>query len=574
MSGRRLTERRLGLLLAAPAILAMLLVTAWPILDALWLSLFRDDLRFPAERAFVGFANYASVLTSEVWWGALANTLLITAGSVLIELPLGFALALLMHHTLVGRAAVRTAVLVPYAIITVVAALAWRFAFDPVTGFVDAIPGLGGPWLTERASAFAVIIAAEVWKTTPFVALLLLAGLTLIPPDLARAARVDGATAWQRWRYITLPLMRPAILVALLFRTLDAFRVFDTVFVLTRGGQETEVVSLVAWQVLVGRLNLGLGAAVAVLIFLITAGLAGLWLLAFRGVLPARRGGPGGRRERRRDSVRGAAVLAPRRPRRDGLCPAAGRLAPVALTQARRRPGRRTLHPPPAEPRALSGRVPGPAVSAGPAELRGRRAHRHPDRGDHCDPGRLCHRAAALPGAPAAARGRARGGHVPAHRHRGSAVRPVAPVRALRYLAGLVIPYVTLTLPLAIWTIAAFFRELPWELEQAARVDGATRLQAFRYAILPLAAPGVFAAAILVFIFAWNDFLFAACLTSTTASRTVPAAIAFFTGSSRFAQPTGTIAAAAVLVTIPVVLLILSFQRRIIAGLTGGAVKG
>lgn len=136
------------------------------------------------------------------------------------------------------------------------------------------------------------------------------------------------------------------------------------------------------------------------------------------------------------------------------------------------------------------------------------------------------------------------------------------------------IPYVTLTLPLAIWTIAAFFRELPWELEQAARVDGATRLQAFRYAILPLAAPGVFAAAILVFIFAWNDFLFAACLTSTTASRTVPAAIAFFTGSSRFAQPTGTIAAAAVLVTIPVVLLILSFQRRIIAGLTGGAVKG
>ncbi len=140
--------------------------------------------------------------------------------------------------------------------------------------------------------------------------------------------------------------------------------------------------------------------------------------------------------------------------------------------------------------------------------------------------------------------------------------------------AGLVIPYMTLTLPLAIWTIAAFFRELPWELERAARVDGATRLGAFRHAILPLAAPGVFASAILVFVFAWNDFLFAASLTSTSAARTVPVAIAFFTGSSRFEQPTGSIAAASVVVTIPVVLLILLFQRRIVAGLTGGAVKG
>lgn len=139
---------------------------------------------------------------------------------------------------------------------------------------------------------------------------------------------------------------------------------------------------------------------------------------------------------------------------------------------------------------------------------------------------------------------------------------------------GLIIPYITLTLPLAIWTISAFFRELPWELEQAARVDGATRLGAFRHVILPLVAPGVFASAILVFIFAWNDFLFAAALTSTTSSRTVPAAIAFFTGASRFEQPTGSIAAASVIVTIPVVVLILLFQRRIVAGLTAGAVKG
>jgi multiple sugar transport system permease protein len=139
---------------------------------------------------------------------------------------------------------------------------------------------------------------------------------------------------------------------------------------------------------------------------------------------------------------------------------------------------------------------------------------------------------------------------------------------------GLVIPYMTFTLPLAIWTLSAFFREIPWELEQAAQVDGATPFQAFRRVIVPLAAPGVFTAAILVFFFAWNDFLFAISLTSTDSSRTVPAALAFFSGNSQFEQPTGSIAAAAVIVTIPIVILVLIFQRRIVAGLTAGAVKG
>lgn len=139
---------------------------------------------------------------------------------------------------------------------------------------------------------------------------------------------------------------------------------------------------------------------------------------------------------------------------------------------------------------------------------------------------------------------------------------------------GLILPYLTLTLPLAIWTLAAFFREIPWDLEKAARVDGATPFQAFRRVIVPLTAPGIFTAAILVFIFAWNDFLFAISLTSTNDARTVPAAVAFFTGSSRFQQPTGSIAAASVVVTIPMIILVLLFQRRIVAGLTAGAVKG
>jgi multiple sugar transport system permease protein len=184
----------------------MLAVTAVPILYAFWLSLFRYDLRFPAERRFVGLSNYASILGSEVWWQALGNTLVITLASVVVELVLGFALALVMHRATIGRRTVRAAVLVPYAMVTVVAALAWRFAFDPATGFVNALLGLERVWLTERASAFFVIILAEIWKTTPFMALLLLAGLTLVPQELLNAARMDGAGPAQRLFRVTLPL--------------------------------------------------------------------------------------------------------------------------------------------------------------------------------------------------------------------------------------------------------------------------------------------------------------------------------------------------------------------------------
>jgi multiple sugar transport system permease protein len=272
------TEERLGWLLCAPAALAMLLVTAYPIGYALWLSLFRYDLRFPDQREFVGLANYASVLTSEVWWESLANTLIITIGSVSIELVLGMLLALVMHRVLFLRRTVRASVLVPYAIITVVAALAWKFAFDPVTGFINPWLGLERAWLTERWSAFLVIILTEVWKTTPFMALLLLAGLTLVPQDLLDAARVDGMNAVQRFFRVTLPLMRSTVLVALLFRTLDAFRIFDTVFVQTRGAQGTETVSIVGYHALVTRLNLGLGSAVSVLIFLCVIAIAALFV--------------------------------------------------------------------------------------------------------------------------------------------------------------------------------------------------------------------------------------------------------------------------------------------------------
>jgi multiple sugar transport system permease protein len=288
----RRAERRLAWWLCAPALAAMLLVSAYPVLYAVWLSLLRYDLRFPDERAFVGLGNYLNVLTSPVWWQSLVNTLIITAGSVAAELVLGFALALLMHRVVFGRRTVRTAILVPYGIITVVAALAWRFAFDPTTGFVNALLGLDRAWLAERPSAFFVIIFTEIWKTTPFMALLLLAGLAQVPQDLLAAARLDGAGALQRFFQITLPLMKPAILVALLFRTLDAFRIFDTVFVQTRGAQDTATVSMVGYETLLVRLNLGLGSAVSVLIFLCVLVIAAAYIKGFGASL----GRPGGER--------------------------------------------------------------------------------------------------------------------------------------------------------------------------------------------------------------------------------------------------------------------------------------
>jgi multiple sugar transport system permease protein len=269
-SSRTRSERKLAWMLCAPAVLAMLLVTAYPIAYAVVLSLQDVDLRFPDEGGFAGLSNYSSVLSSSLWWTDIFNTVFIMVISVAIELVLGMAIALVMHRTIFGRGVVRTSVLIPYGIITVVAAFAWQFAFSPETGFVNNLPLISDEmdWFGGRFSSFAVIILAEVWKTTPFMALLLLAGLVTIDDQLYEAARVDGATAWQRFTRITLPLMKPAILVALLFRTLDAFRVFDTIFVMTRGALDTESVSILGYNQLISRLNLGLGSAVSVLIFL------------------------------------------------------------------------------------------------------------------------------------------------------------------------------------------------------------------------------------------------------------------------------------------------------------------
>ena len=288
LSERARDERKLGWMLCAPAVIAMLLVTAYPILYAFVLSLQHVDLRFPDEGGFVGLANYKDVLTSSLWWQDVFNTVFVTVISVTIEFALGMGIALLMHRALFGRGTIRTAVLIPYGIVTVVAAFSWQFAFQPDTGFVNQLPFIADDksWFGDRFSAFAVIIMAEIWKTTPFIALLLLAGLTTIDEGMYEAARVDGANARQRFFRITLPLMKPAILVALLFRTLDAFRVFDSIFIMTRGSVDTESVSILGYNQLISRLNLGLGSAVSVLIFLSVLIIAFLFVKGFGTAVP------------------------------------------------------------------------------------------------------------------------------------------------------------------------------------------------------------------------------------------------------------------------------------------------
>jgi multiple sugar transport system permease protein len=287
-SDRTKAERKLAFMLCAPAVVAMLLVTVYPIGYAIVLSLQKLDLRFPDESGFVGLHNYGAVLSSDVWWNGVLFTSLVTVVSVAIELVLGMALALVMHKAIFGRGLVRTAVLIPYGIVTVVAAFAWFFAFDPASGFVDHLPWVPDDkaWFGDKWSAFSVIVLTEVWKTTPFMALLLLAGLATIDEGLYEAARVDGATAVQRFFRITLPLLKPALLVALLFRTLDAFRVFDSIFVMTRGSQNTESVSILGYQQLISRLNLGLGSAVSVLIFLMVLLIAFVFVRIFGTAVP------------------------------------------------------------------------------------------------------------------------------------------------------------------------------------------------------------------------------------------------------------------------------------------------
>lgn len=284
-------ERKLGFRLSAPAFFVMILVTAYPLGYALVLSLYRYRLTDPNGREFIGLQNYVTVLTDPVWWGAVSTTAIITVVSVVIELVLGFGFAWVMYRILRGRSIIRTAILVPYGIVTVVSAFVWRYAFQLDSGFVNQWFGLEEfNWFGGRWSSLFVITLSEIWKTTPFISLLLLAGLVQVPEELQEAAKVDGATSWQRLWKVVLPNMKAAIMVAVLFRTLDAWRIFDNPFVMTSGANDTETLSFLAYRQNVTLVNLGAGSAVSVLLFLTVVLIAFIFIKGFRTDLSQVRG--------------------------------------------------------------------------------------------------------------------------------------------------------------------------------------------------------------------------------------------------------------------------------------------
>jgi multiple sugar transport system permease protein len=271
-------EARLGLLLAAPAIITILLVAVIPLLQTIQDSLFQISLKFEnAPRPFVGLNNYLSVLSDESWINALAVTGIVAGASVAAELVLGMLIALLINRSFRGRGIVRASVLVPWALTTVVSAKMWAWIYDGRYGVINDLLARVG--LIDQPIIFLVrpeltiwaMIAAEIWKTTPFMALLLLAGLQLIPHELYEASALDGASRWQAFWRVTLPMLKPTILVALLFRTIDAVRMFDLPRVLTNGGPgtSTQTVVLYTYNVFFTSLNFGYGSTLAVMIFLI-----------------------------------------------------------------------------------------------------------------------------------------------------------------------------------------------------------------------------------------------------------------------------------------------------------------
>lgn len=274
-SDRTKAQARLGWLLAGPAFFIMVAVIFYPVVQAVWDSLFSYRLTAPSEREFIGLGNYGTILTDQVFWSALGVTALVTVVTVAVELVLGFILALIMHKAIKStRGLVRTAILVPYGIITVVSAYAWYYMFSIDSGYINNwfswLPGIDSDlnWFAQGPTALMVIMLSEIWKTTPFISLLLLAGLAQVPDDLSEAASVDGATWWQRLTRVIMPNMKAAIMVATLFRALDAFRIFDSVFIMTNGSYGTEVLSLLAYRTSIGRLEIGLGSAVSVILFL------------------------------------------------------------------------------------------------------------------------------------------------------------------------------------------------------------------------------------------------------------------------------------------------------------------
>jgi len=298
LSDRARQDRNLGWKLSAPALFVMLAVVAYPIVNAIYLSFFDKRITDPKSGSFVWFRNYKVILSDQRWWDAVLVSTLIMIITVIIEFILGMALAMVMNKIIIPRRTLRTIVLIPYSIITVVSAYGWQYAFAPTSGYISKwlhVITFGSfdvnyDWFGHHWSALIAIMASEVWKTTPFMSLLLLAGLAQVPGELQEAAEVDGATFWERLRKVTLPSMKAAIMVAVLFRALDAFRIFDNIFIMTKGSQSTTSVGVLAYDQTITRSQVGLGSAISVLLFICVVIITVIFIKVFRTDLSRVRG--------------------------------------------------------------------------------------------------------------------------------------------------------------------------------------------------------------------------------------------------------------------------------------------
>jgi ABC-type sugar transport system permease subunit len=289
---RETGDRRLGYLLVAPVIILLLAITAYPLIYNVWNSFHFDNLSYGnLPHNFVGWANFTEVFESPQWVAALERTLVYTVVSIVFDMVVGLGLALMMHRPFRGRGFLRASILVPWAMPTVVSALLWKTMFDPSAGFVDYFLGAIHPawssiaWLGASVwRSWVAIFIADSWKNIPFVAILLLAGLQVIPNDVYEAARMDGASWWQSFRSITLPMLKPAISVALIFRTLQALLVFDVIYIMTGGGpgNSTETLSFLSYQTFIINTNFGEGGAMSIMLVLLALAVSFIYVRVFR----------------------------------------------------------------------------------------------------------------------------------------------------------------------------------------------------------------------------------------------------------------------------------------------------
>lgn len=283
--GRVAADRRLGYLLVAPVVILLLAVTAYPLGYNLWNSFHSVNLSVAGSaQGFVGVHNYSRMFSSSEWVGALGRTAAFTGASVFLETVAALGLALMLNRRFRGRGFVRAAILVPWAVPTVVSATLWKTMFDPRAGFVDYMLGLHTTWLAGIWTSWVAVFVADAWKNVPFMAIILLAGLQVIPGEVHEAARMDGATAWQSFRRMTLPLLKPALAVALIFRTLQAFLVFDVIYIMTGGGPgvSTETLSFLNWQTFLVSTDFGYGGAISVMLVVMSLAIATVIVRALR----------------------------------------------------------------------------------------------------------------------------------------------------------------------------------------------------------------------------------------------------------------------------------------------------